>query len=170
MQGQPPARLFGDRLGGRGRQHDDPILVALALANGELVALQVHILDAQAAAFHNAQPGPVHESGHQTVRLGSGQPIDGVEKLANLVAGKDDGQAAAAAGADGVEGAEVEAEDVAVEEEQGGEGLVLGAAATRRWTARWVRNFSISAAPMSAGWRKPSGPLWKRMYCSAQRT
>jgi hypothetical protein len=47
--------------------------------------------------------------------------------LADLVAGEDHGQALGAAGADGVEGLEVEAQDVAIEEEQGGQGLVLGA-------------------------------------------
>ena len=131
---------------------------------------EIDVLDAEPAALHEAQPGAVHQAGHQAVGLGGRQPVEGVEQLADLVAREDDRQPPAAAGANGVEGAEVEVEHVAVEEEQGGEGLVLGA---RRDV---LVDGEVGEEPLDLGgaqvlgWRKPSGRLWKRTYCSTQRT
>ena len=43
----------------RRRKHGHPILVALAAAHHDLIAREVHILDAQVAAFEHPQPGAV---------------------------------------------------------------------------------------------------------------
>jgi hypothetical protein len=37
---------------------NEPVLVALAGANGELAAVEVDVLQAQAAAFEQAEAGP----------------------------------------------------------------------------------------------------------------
>ena len=55
----------------RSRQHDDAILVPLAGADVDGIAIEVHILNAQPAALHKPQPGTVQQLGHeakQTVR------------------------------------------------------------------------------------------------------
>lgn len=46
---------------GDGRWHRDPVLVALAPADGELVGDEVGVLDSQAAAFGDARAGPVEQ-------------------------------------------------------------------------------------------------------------
>jgi hypothetical protein len=48
-----------------GRQHGDAVLVALAAPHGDLVAGEVDILDAEAAAFEDAEAGAVEEAGHE---------------------------------------------------------------------------------------------------------
>lgn len=50
-------------------------------------------------------------------------------------------------------------QDLAIEEEQRAQRLVLRGAATLRWMARSLRKRVIAAAPISAGWRLP----WKKM-------
>lgn len=81
-----------------------------------------------------------------------------------FVFGEDGGYAFAAFGADEAEVGLVEfdVEDVAVEEEDGADGLISLAPNARtvwveaealRSTTRWVMNWLISGAPISLGWR-----------------
>lgn len=69
--------------------------------------------------------------------------------------GEDRGQGFGFFGADDVGGdVHFHLEDVAVEEEDGGEGLILGGGGDVFFsTARWVMKAWISGAPMSLGWR-----------------
>ncbi len=127
MQGQPPSGLFGDRLGGRGGQHDDPVLVALALAHDDLAARRIDVLDAEPAALHEPEAGAVHQASHQAIRFMRRQPVQSGQEQPHFLARQNHGQTPAAAGAEGINVPEVEMEHVAVEEEQGREGLVLRA-------------------------------------------
>ena len=126
VQGQAAASLFGDRLGRRGRQHDDAVLVALALAHDDLAARRIDVLDAEPAALHEPEAGAVHQPGHQTIRFVRRQPVQAGQEPPHFLAGQDHGQTAVAVGAKGVHVAEIEVEHVTVEEEEGGEGLILG--------------------------------------------
>ena len=84
VQNQPPAGLLGDRLGGRGRQHDDAVLVPLALPHDNLTALQVHVLDAEPAAFHQSEAGAVHQAGRQAVGFVRRQGVQPRQETAPL--------------------------------------------------------------------------------------
>jgi hypothetical protein len=79
------------------------------------------------------------------------------EDFEDFVFGQDGRQPPGFMGAQGIDGAvEFLVEDVAVEEEQGAEGLTSASSVQGFWveaatfcsTARWVRKASISAAPI----------------------
>jgi len=71
--------------------------------------------------FHQAQAAPVEQLAHQLVIA-----RETGDDAADLFAREDDRQVRGAAGAGWLDCAEVLLEDFAVEEEDGGEGLVLG--------------------------------------------
>ena len=84
--------------------------------------VEVDILDSQAQAFHQAQAGAVEQLGLQLIGAG-----EGVEQAADFVSGEHGGKSVGAPGAHGVERElDLLEENLAVEEEQGAEGLVLG--------------------------------------------
>ena len=106
----------------RGRQHGGAILVPLAVADGELARREVNMLHAQATAFQQPQPRAIEQDRHQ--------PWDAIEALedgADFLAGQHHGQMHGPLGPDDVvEPGQLEAEHLAVEKEQGAQGLVLG--------------------------------------------
>jgi hypothetical protein len=59
VQGPAALHLFVQGGLGPGRQHDDAILIALAGADENLVAIEVEVVDAEAQACPFSQPGPV---------------------------------------------------------------------------------------------------------------
>jgi hypothetical protein len=106
----------------RGRQHRHPVLVALAVADDDLVRGEVDVLHAQAAALQQAKSRAVQQERHE--------PWHAVEPLqdgANLVPRQHDGEVQGPLGAnDVVEPRKLDSEHLAVEEEQGAQSLVLG--------------------------------------------
>ena len=106
----------------RGRQHRHPILVALAVADDDLVRREVDVLHAQATAFQQAQPRAVQQERHEPWHA-----VEPLEDGADLVPRQHDGQMQGPLGADDVvEPRKLDAEHLAVEKEQGAQGLVLG--------------------------------------------
>jgi hypothetical protein len=100
----------------------DTVFEAFAFADEDLVGFEVDVFDAEADAFHEAHAGAVEEGGHEAEGAGHAG-----EDPVSLGFGEDDGEAGGAFGAVHVlEGAEILPEDLAVEEKQGVESLVLG--------------------------------------------
>ena len=98
------------------------VFVAFAAAHEDVVVFEVDILDAEAEGFGEAQPAAVEELGNQP-----GGAIQEGHQTADFFPGEHGGKALRAFGEGVVEGrGEFLLEDVAVEEEQGAEGLVLG--------------------------------------------
>jgi len=58
---QVPAQLGADD----GWKRRDPILVAFAGANDDLMPPEINVLHAEAGAFEKAQAGAIHEDGHE---------------------------------------------------------------------------------------------------------
>jgi len=113
--------VFLEGLGEAVGEDSDAVLGPFPVADDDDVLVEVEILDAEADAFHKAEAGAVEEFGHQLV--GAGEGGDDAE---GFVVGEDGGEAAGSFCADGVEGeVEVDTEDLAVEEEDGAERLVL---------------------------------------------
>jgi len=104
------------------RQHGDAILVTLATAHDDLVRREVHVLDAEAAAFEHAQTGAVEQARHQ-----AGSTVEPLEHGAYLVTCEDDRQPLGAMGAhDAVQPGKVDREHVPIEKEERAQRLVLG--------------------------------------------
>jgi hypothetical protein len=102
-------------------QHGDAVFFPFAVADEDGPLGKVNVLDAQAQALHEAQASAVEQPGHQLV---SARQV--AQDAVNLVFSQDGGQAFGLFGASGVDGAvEVLVEHVAVEKEQGAEGLLL---------------------------------------------
>lgn len=105
-----------------GRQHGDAILGPLALADQNLVALEVDVLDPQVETLLEAHAGAVKDAGRQgLVALELGQnptdlvPTENQRQPAGLLGPNDIAQTI-----------NRPVEHLAVEEEQSGQGLVLG--------------------------------------------
>jgi hypothetical protein len=120
-----PLQVLFQRGARRPRQHDDAVLVAFAGADVDGVTRQVHVLHAQAAALHQAQPGPVQELGHQPEDAVG--PLDTHQDAADLLRRQHDGQPFAPPRPQGIDPPQVDVQHPAVEEDEGVEGLVLGA-------------------------------------------
>jgi hypothetical protein len=136
---------------GDGRQHRDPVLVALAAADHDLVGGEVNVLDAEPAALEHAEAGAVEQAGHETRHA-----VEPLEQGTDLIAGKDDGQPLRALGAhDAGEPGKVDLQHVAVQEPEGAQGLVLGRGRdVAVHTANEVRKRVTPGAPISTGWRR----------------
>lgn len=72
--------LLGQRGLDRGGQHRRPILVALAVADDDLVRREVDVLHAQPTAFQQAPPRPVQHERHEP-----GRAVEPLENGADLV-------------------------------------------------------------------------------------
>jgi hypothetical protein len=104
------------------RQDRDPILRALASANGDLVAFEVDILDPKPAALEDAKAAAVYQRGHEPGRS-TQPPEDGV----HLPPRQDQRNSNRALGAWRVlESLELALENGAKEEQERAERLVLG--------------------------------------------
>jgi len=122
VQALDPQQVLLERLDHAFRQHGDPVLVPFGVAHDDGAALEVNILDAQAEGLEQAQAGAVEELGDELIDAG-----ELGDDAADLVFGEDGGQMLRLFGAQGLDGGiEFPAEHLAVEEEEGGEGLVLG--------------------------------------------
>ena len=102
-------------------ENSDPVLLALAIADNNLMVTKVDILHSEADTVHQAQAGAIEEIGHEPVGAGHlGE--DGLD----FVAGEDDGQTDGAFGAfDVLDPAEGLLQHGIVQEQQGAEGLIL---------------------------------------------
>jgi len=105
-----------------GRQHGHSILVPLATADGQLVPREVDILHPEVRAFEQPQAGAVEEHGHQ-----AGHAVHLEEEGPNLLPGEHDREPRRALRPDHVvEPWQVLLEDVAIQEEERAQCLVLG--------------------------------------------
>ncbi len=103
-------------------EQGDAVLVALAVADGDGAEREVDVLDSETEALEDAHPGAVEEENDELDGA-----FDAAEEGGDLFAAEDGGQALGLAGADDVvDPGRVELEDLAVEEEDGAEGLALG--------------------------------------------
>jgi hypothetical protein len=103
VQRSPPIEAPAQAIASFARQHDDPIFVALSLSDRELAAFEVNVLDPQAATLEQAQTRPIHESGHQSVRLSGRQIVDGFEQQFHLAGRKHQRDALGPLGANGIQ-------------------------------------------------------------------
>ncbi len=104
------------------REHGHPVAAALGSADGDVAEVEVDVLDAKAQALEDPHAGAVEQQ-HDELR----DAFESGEDGRHFFAAEDVGQAARLAGAHHVvEPLEVGLEDVAVEEENGGQGLALG--------------------------------------------
>ncbi len=110
---------WSDQAGG---QHRQAVLFALAFPNDHLGLIKVNVFYPQAQAMHQAQAATVEQVRHQLV-----QPIQFVQHLTDFVFGKHRWQVLGRFGAQGVNGcAQLDVQDIAVQEQQSVENLVLG--------------------------------------------
>jgi hypothetical protein len=113
--------MLFERMDERTGEHRDPFAAALGFTDDDLPVAEIEILDAQAQAFHQAQASAIEELAHEAVG-----PVEKTKDEEGLILAEDGGHTAAGAGANGVEGFfEGGVEDIAVEEEDSAEGLVL---------------------------------------------
>ena len=111
------------RFGQTARQHRVPILAALAITYHDLVAGEVHVLHPQAQALHQAHPGAVQQTGDQPR-----PPLHACQQALYLARGEDRRQAPPASRAGDVfHPRQVDGQHLAVQEQQGRQGLILGA-------------------------------------------
>jgi hypothetical protein len=97
------------------------VLFAFAVAHGDGAVVKIQVFDPQAQAFHQPQTNAIEESGYQVVCT---RHLD--NETLDLVSGQDGGQTFRFLSAQGVNGAQLLAEHLVVEEEEDGEDLILG--------------------------------------------
>jgi hypothetical protein len=103
-------------------QQGDAVLRALAVADDEMALAEVDVLDPEAEAFQQSEAGAVEQAGHQSIRA-----VELVEDGADLVAGQDRREPLGPPGrGDPAEVLERPAQDLAIEEEDRMQGLILG--------------------------------------------
>ena len=105
------------------REHGEAVVLALPIADNDLVVGEVEILDAQAHDFHETEAAAIHDLGHNFE-----YPIQVSNDLFRLLAGENSGDALGPGWADGYESSVVQLnlQNIAVEKEDGADGLVLG--------------------------------------------
>jgi len=103
------------------REGNDAILFPFAIAHSDGLVFEVNILDAQADTFHQAQARAIEQLCHEFV-----DAVELGDDTQGLVAGEDSGEAFRSFGTGEEDGLDVLVQDVAVEEEDGAEGLILG--------------------------------------------
>jgi hypothetical protein len=137
------------------REHRHAVLAALALAHHDLVPHQVHILHAQLQALREPQARAVQEPRHERVLA-----RQSAEERAGLVLREHDGQATRALGArDSIQPRHLDSQHLAVEEEEGGERLVLRGRRNMAVVGEGGKERGDVLGSQSRGWRRP----WKRM-------
>jgi len=107
----------------RGGQHGDPVAAALALPDHHFPARELHILDSQLQAFREPHAGAMEKAGHERMRaVHAGKEGPGL--LPREYHGKPPGTLRLL---DAVQPGKLHPQHLLVEEEQGGERLVLRA-------------------------------------------
>ena len=102
-------------------KRDDAILFPFAIADGNGLVFEINVLDAQADTFHQTQARAIEQLCHKFVGA-----VEMGEDAQDLVAGEDGGEAFGSFGTGKEDGLDIFVQDVAVEEEDGAEGLILG--------------------------------------------
>src|SRR5262249_41586762 len=121
MQRSHPFDMLREVGPDRARQHRSPVRATLAVADGDLVRREVDVLDSQAATFQESKARPVEQE-----RDHARHAIQTLEKRADFIACEDGRQVVRAFGSDQtLEPWQFDSEDLAIEEEQRIEGLVL---------------------------------------------
>ena len=106
-----------ERLG----QHGDAVFGALAVADEDFVTGEVEILHAQPQAFHEPQPGAVHQRGHEPLVAGEVR-----QHGLDLLPRHHNGEPPGLAGADDLaQVPDFSVENMTIEEQQGRKRLVL---------------------------------------------
>jgi hypothetical protein len=105
-----------------GREHGHAVFVAFTLAIGELILSEISVLDAQAHALHEAQAGALEQACHE--KFGSGKVA---ENGFDFGTGENDRQASGTFRPfDAFDHGQSDVQHIAIEEEEGIEGDVLG--------------------------------------------
>ena len=104
------------------RKHRQSVLAALAAADRDLVRREVEVLDAQPAAFQESKARSVEQERNQAWHA-----IHAIDHRPDLVAREHGGKVLRALGSDQVvEPRQLDVENLAIEEQERVEGLVLG--------------------------------------------
>ena len=103
-------------------EHSDTIVFALAIADDDLVVSKVQIFDTQPQDFHQAQAGAVHDLGKQAENA-----IQPVDHFFGFLFGQDGRNVFRFLRANGADNGliQLHIQDVAIEKEDGAEGLIL---------------------------------------------
>ena len=105
-----------------GRKRRGPVLVALAGADDELVAVEIQVLHPESSALEQAQARAVHQDGHE-----AGSAAEPLDHSAHLVAREHDRQPNRPPGPHHVvEPGHLLLEDLAIQEQQRAQCLILG--------------------------------------------
>lgn len=142
------------------REHGEAIFVSFATADDDLPSVEVNIFDPESDAFHEPQSAAVEEFCHQSVNAAHGG-----ENGVRFRGREDDGEAAGAMG--GVQVAEVAkrlAEGIAVEEDEGIEGEIVGGGGDLEFHCQEVEE---RADAIGSGVLR-FGPVWKAFVQKAE--
>src|SRR5437667_2093573 len=105
-----------------GRERRDPVLVALAGADNDLMPPEIDVLYPEPSALQKTQAGAIQQDGHE-----AGSAAELTENRPHLVAGEHDWQSSWPPGPhDVVEPGHLLLKNLAIEEEQGAQRLILG--------------------------------------------
>jgi hypothetical protein len=113
------AQSRDDRFG----KGDDAILFAFAIPNGDRFVFKIHILDAQADAFHPAQAGAIEQLGHEHEFESAAEMLQRGE---DFLAGEDRKQTLGALGGREQDGLDLFVKDLPLQEKDGAQGPVWG--------------------------------------------
>ena len=118
-------KLFSQRRRKAVRESNHPPFFALGLLDIEPSLSQVEVLDAEIKGFGDAEPASIEEVDDEAGRVAM-HVGDRSEQLADFGHGATIAKGGWASGAEGIDGAELLVENIAVKEEQSAKGLVLG--------------------------------------------
>ena len=111
-----------DRRPQRNREHGVPVLPTLAVADQDLVALEIQVLDPELKPFEQPHPGPVEQAADEARR-----PTHTGQEPPHLVAAQDHGQTGGPPRPhEAFQPGDLEAQRLPVQEQQRRERLVLG--------------------------------------------
>ena len=103
------------------REHGDAVFIPFAVANDDLVPIEIDVFDTKAERFHEAQPCAIEKFGKELMNAG-----EGGDDAADFIAGHDQREAGGAAGANQVvHPIQIDMQDLTVEENERIERLVL---------------------------------------------
>src|SRR5437867_2674388 len=116
------AEMGAEGIAQGGGEHGDPVRPSLPVAHHDLAAREVDVLDAQSAAFHEPQAGPIEKRGHD-----AGDALEAREDRVDFRPREDDREPRRAPGPyDALEPGEPRTQHLVVQKEEGRERLVLG--------------------------------------------
>lgn len=103
------------------REHGDAVIFALAITHDNLTITEIEVFDAQAHHLHQAEAATVHKLSHQLINA-----IHIGDDAFRLIPGKDGGDACRFSWANRDKGGfiQLDIEDIAIQEQDGADGLV----------------------------------------------